>query len=121
MRWAGLHPDSPVVREWGIEVKKYIGPTLANLRFVVQNRRKDGHTLVVAGAETVLIAFDHLKGNILPEDLSDVMFQTIGEGYVLAQALACHYALSSAVTESSSCTCSHGGTTTSGSESPYSR
>ncbi|KAI4519597.1 hypothetical protein K525DRAFT_205682 [Schizophyllum commune Loenen D] len=87
MRWAGLHPDSPVVREWGIEVKKYIGPTLANLRFVVQNRRKDGHTLVVAGAETVLIAFDHLKGNILPEDLSDVMFQTIGEGKQLMHML----------------------------------
>ncbi|KAI5887458.1 uncharacterized protein SCHCODRAFT_02692194 [Schizophyllum commune H4-8] len=87
LRWAGLRPDSPQKREWGIEVKKYIGPTLANLRFVIQNRRRDGRALVVTGAETALVAFDHLKGCILLEDLSEVMFETIGEGKQLMHVL----------------------------------
>ncbi|KAL1659612.1 hypothetical protein GGF50DRAFT_119712 [Schizophyllum commune] len=80
MRWAGWDPDGLHKREWGLEIKKYLGSTLATLRVLVQNRRKDQRAIVVRGSEVNLAAFDHLKECILPEDLRDVLFQTIEEG-----------------------------------------
>ncbi|KAL1738497.1 hypothetical protein HDZ31DRAFT_50899 [Schizophyllum fasciatum] len=74
-RWAGV--DGPDKREFGIEMKKYVGPTTCTLRILVQNRRTDGRAIAVVGGETVFSVSSIMKDNLLPEELSRVRFQPL--------------------------------------------
>ncbi|KAI5887447.1 uncharacterized protein SCHCODRAFT_02602246 [Schizophyllum commune H4-8] len=74
-RWAGL--EGPNRRNFGEEMNKYVGPTVATLRVLVQNRRTDGRVIAVVGGETVLSVSSIMKDNLLPEEQSRVRFQPL--------------------------------------------
>ena len=74
-RWAGL--EGPNRRAFGEEMRKYVGPTVATLRVLVQNRRTDGRVVAVVGGETVLSVSSIMKDNLLPEEQSRVRFQPL--------------------------------------------
>ncbi|TRM58346.1 hypothetical protein BD626DRAFT_512260 [Schizophyllum amplum] len=84
-RWAGL--EGPNQREFGVEMKKYTGPSLVTLRIVVQNRRTDGRAIAVCAGETIMNVFGYLKNNLLPEDRPRVRFQNIQDGRELMMSM----------------------------------
>ncbi|KAL1689480.1 hypothetical protein GGG16DRAFT_37982, partial [Schizophyllum commune] len=83
-RWAGLDdPSRPVP---GPSPHKYFGGCLANLRFVVQNRRKDGRAMAIIGGCIMLTVNSVLKEGLRPEDLAHVRFERIDEDKVAMHA-----------------------------------
>ncbi|KAL1753943.1 hypothetical protein FB107DRAFT_216731, partial [Schizophyllum commune] len=74
-RWAGL--EGPNCRAFGEEMRKHVGPTVATLRVLVQNRRTDGRVVAVVGGETVFSVSSIMKDNLLPEEQSRVRFQLL--------------------------------------------
>ncbi|KAL1704008.1 hypothetical protein EV121DRAFT_280707 [Schizophyllum commune] len=79
-RWAGLDDPSRLVP--GPSPHKYFGGCLANLRFVVQNRRKDGQAMAIIGGDIMLTVNSVLKEGLRPEDLAHVRFERIDEDKV---------------------------------------
>ncbi|KAI5887453.1 uncharacterized protein SCHCODRAFT_02671478 [Schizophyllum commune H4-8] len=79
-RWAGLDDPSRLVP--GPSLHKYFGGCLANFRFVVQNRRKDGQAMAIIGGDIMLTVNSVLKEGLLPEDLAHVRFERIDEDKV---------------------------------------
>ena len=61
-------------------MRKYVGPTVATIRVLVQNRRTDGRVVAVVGGETVLSVSSIMKDNLLSEEQSRVRFQPLPGG-----------------------------------------
>ena len=88
-RWAGLDDPSRLVP--GPSPHKYFGGCLANFRFVVQNRRKDGQAMAIIGGDIMLTVNSVLKEGLRPEDLAHVRFERIDEECVYITAIHCRF------------------------------